>query len=233
MRQTYLPSTDSELLYWSGHFARGVAERAEELGISPQRAAALVAAQQAFAAAMALLGNSETRTSIARFRKNERREELKAAVRPVAELIQANADVSDEQRQALGLTIRKRGRSRIGRPTEAPSVWIADVRGTTVTVVLRQEVAGRRGRPAGATGALIYAIVSPAAAADPSPEAWPITRFVTETTASITFDGPPGSVVYVTARWVNRRAEGGPLADTVSAHLQFGWDGARFVRAAA
>src|SRR5690606_13234779 len=112
----------------------------------------------------------------------------------------------------------------------------ARVKGRTVTVELRQPMSDRRARPMGTAGAMIYATVGPPEAPPEAPpasreatqnpsnhpdaltpvERWTTCRFVTKATAELTFGAEAGSVVHVTARWVNRRGEAGPVADAAS-----------------
>ena len=136
--------------------------------------------------------------------------------------IQASATVSDVQKVALDITIR-----RLPTPQPAPGtkpvVSIVSVMGRTVQLRLRDAASPHRiGRPPGVSGATILSFVG--AAAPASLGQWKFEGNITKTVVNVVFPDTiaPGSLVWITAFWSNRKDQSGPPSDPISAYLQYG-----------
>jgi hypothetical protein len=230
MPKGFLPNADVALLEWSANFAARLSESGESYGISPAQAADYAAKNAAYAAAFYTAAGPSTGTRTAVVAKNQARAALRAAARQLALIVKGQPSVTDAQRVELGLAPRPAGRpAPIGRPAAAPSLQVDAVTGRTVRLRLLDPDSTRRGKPAGVLGAVLFSYAAPPAPPRPTPDGPPPTdlrdwRFEGHTTRTILdlafpADLPPGTQVWLTARWLSPRLQGGPAANPVSTHL--------------
>jgi len=134
----------------------------------------------------------------------------------------ANPNITDVQRQALGLRIRSTNHTPIPAPTEMPEMDILSVTGRTVRARLHGETIEHRRKPTGCTGAYIWTF----AGENPPEELseWVFWSQTTKTTFEIEFpvSVEAGSKVWLAAGWVNAKGQIGPVCDPVSTFTQFG-----------
>jgi hypothetical protein len=229
MPKGFLPNADAALLDWSRNFAARLSESGERYGISPAQAADYALKNAAFADAYHLVADPTTRTRPNVLAKNDVRAALRAAARRLALIIKSQA-VTDDERIALGLSPRNAGRAApVARPAAAPLVGIRGVTGRTIRLRLCATDPPRRGRPPGVLGAVLFSYALPPAPLAAAPAAvppadlaeWRFAGHATRTVVDVTFpaDLPPGTEVWLTARWLNPRLQPGPAARPVSTHL--------------
>jgi hypothetical protein len=216
-----VPKLDSELFPWSANFAKLAQERPEVYHLAPETVAQYVAAHEAYAAAYQAAANPKARSSSLVSARRAVKVQLLELARSLYGGIAASLDISDADKGAIGVNVR-RPASPVPPPDVAPFMNIVSVAGNLVTVRLRDGVPGKRRRLPGAAYANLYTFVGenpPNNTRD-----WTYLGATAKTTHTIAFDMalPPGTVVWVTACWLNRRAQPGPPANPVSAYIEFG-----------
>ena len=161
-----------------------------------------------------------TEGKMATFLKNEAKKTLAARTRVMARQIDNLETVNDEQRKALGLTIRDTTRTRTPAPTMAPYVVVKGTRGRTVILEVRGD-AFKRGKPAGVAQSTILTHVGNAL--PKTTREWNFALNATRSTVEVDF-GPSetGGKVWITAFWSNRAGESGPSARPVDVDLPAG-----------
>ena len=222
MGQNYLPTTDADLLAWSGHFNSLINATATAYGLTAAQAAAYTAAQQAYADAYQSAYEPTTRTSPVIERKNLARDELRQMSRAYVRIIQACPLVTDEQRRALKITVPKTPTPN-GVPTVAPAVDLLGMNGYTMSVGIHDsDPSNKRGRPAGTAAAWVYTFVGETYPSDPS--LWAFQGGTNKSTFDIIFPNtvPAGSQVWVCAAWINTHQQAGPVCRPVSTNIQGG-----------
>jgi hypothetical protein len=222
MPRDYLPRADSALLMWGTNFSDKVQALGAAVGLSPEIVATLMQRQTAFAAAMAVTTEPATRTGPAVAAKDASRAAFESFARICARLVQATPGVTDAQRIALGLTVRKEP-SRVPPPTQRPSVQVTGVVGRCVSLRVYDGTSqSKRRRAIGSIGAKLYVHAGEQWPSDLS--AWhywgDCTRDTCDIEVSPTVAG--GQRVWITAVWYTRRGETGPMANPIMTYLQGG-----------
>lgn len=221
MRKDFFPDAEPEQLSWSGHFAARLVSDPEGCGVSVEQAAWFAELQADFAEAYRRANDPATRTRVAVLRKAEAGRSMERAARALNRVIQSSPNVTAVRKCELGLSTAPRGRGpRLPAPSDAPLVRMRDVTGQTLTLQLVDaDSPYRSAKPYGVDAAVISLHVGPDAPADA--DQWRYAGQASRTTAVVDVPGPlpAGTVVWVTARWFNRRGMG-PMATPAYAYLK-------------
>lgn len=217
----YLPQKDADLLAWSNNMKLLISADAEAFGLSVAQATQYSTAQADFQAKFSLAYNPPTRTRVTVEQKELSKRSLIELTQEFVRIIQATPTVTDDQRRALAITVRKHPEpSPI--PTEMPEMDILSVTGRTVKARLHSATHEGRAKPPLVKAAYLYTFVGETSPEDLSE--WQFRGETTKTTFEITFPASvePGTKVWLTACWVNARGQSGPARDPMSTHIQFG-----------
>ena len=219
MPRDYLPRGDEAVGTYAKNFARIIVDSPEDFDLSPEVAAAYKDLAASYQSRLQAALDPETRGRRTVFLKQETRNALVAETRRLAKQINNLMKVNDDQRQALGLTIRDTTRSAKSRPKAPPVVKVAGTDGRTVTVDLLRADA-RRGRPPQVDGATVFTHLGPTPPA--TIEGWRYAAQVTKSRVELPF-GPSeaGDTAWVVAFWTNT-AGTGPASRPVSVNLPAG-----------
>lgn len=224
MPADYIPARDAAAAAWGTNFAALIAADPPAYGLTAGNAADITTATGDFTTALATATNPGTRTPATVAAKDGARAAMENVCRPFAMQIQANASVTDEQRTALGLTVRKVDPTPVPTPTEVPALKLI---GQTPGVV-NLGYAGTNGpksknKPEGVKGVEIWAAVGTLPAIDPGQASYRGT--VTKSPFGMEFAGSDkGKIVTFFARYTTAGGTGGknlvgpwsaPLATTV------------------
>lgn len=221
----FIPRSDVLCLAWSAQYAQGIAAEPERFYISSDDAAELVAAQAAFARAMAVATSPGTRTRVAIADKDAARLAMEAVVRRTATVARAVLVNDRATLLVLGLAVgpgRSASRRVIGPPKSEPRVYVKQVQGASVSIVLHNpDAPSKRGLAAGIFGATLYSYVGdepPVRIAE-----WRMHRILSRTDTTLNFGTsyPPGTKVWICAQWMNPRSQAGPVSDPVYAHFSY------------
>ncbi len=160
-----------------------------------------------------------TRTSVSIKDRNQKLAEMKRLAGFVVKAAEANPDLTDGQRESLGLRPIESARKVIPAPKDAPFVKVLQTDGRTVYGELRQATS-RRGKPADVAGATIFTHVGPTA---PMANEWTFAISTTKTSFELPF-GPSatGDTVWISAFWQNAKDESGPSSHPTSVNLPAG-----------
>ena len=222
MRQSYLPSRETELAVWANIFVPAVQAEAAALNLPPALVAELVACQLAYAAALKAARSGDSRTPAALVRKNQAKADLKRIAHAVAELLKAQVGHDNALLARLQLTVPKRTRTPIAAPAEAPVLRVSGVHGRAVRLGLfAGDAAVRPGRAAGATSAQVFGYVGetyPHAV-----DAWLFLGAHSQARCGVKFPKghAAGTKVWLAARWVSRRSELSPMSGPIYTHLTY------------
>jgi hypothetical protein len=219
-----VPTLDAPLAEWSTNF--------NTLGVASPTTYALTAAQMtqytglhttwisAYNAAKA--DGSRSRALV--MAKNDAKADLLPYARQLYSFIQASEAVTNENKTAIGVTVRKTEPTPMPPPAFAPQIVVESVIGRTAKVRLADATApAKRRRPVNAEGATILSAygATPPPAGD---SGWKIEGQTGRTTFSIEFGHEVGSTTpcWITAVWYNRRGEYSPATTPVQCYLQGG-----------
>lgn len=220
MVSDYIPDPDGDFYVWEQNFLRTAGTDPAAVGITAEDVTALGTARDAWEAAYL---DNETRQAAARAArqlKDDTRRAFESAIRAVVKRIQAAPIVTDDQRRALGITVKD------AVATSAPAAATRPVAVVSTAQRLRHEIRfydeatpTRKARPAGTMGCEIWVKLAAAGEAPPADEG-DCTFLALDTASPYTaeYSGEEsGKTAHYLLRWVSTRGEKGPWSETVSA----------------
>ncbi len=220
--KTYLPSREADLRTWAKNFSDHVEEGPATYGVTVEQSSAMVNANDEFDDAYLKANDPTTRSPTSIQQKNTRKKELIVEIRKLVAIIQAFPGTTDTMRRALGITVRDVDPTPEPVPATAPSIDVTAVDGYTIKIRLHGTESPRRGKPAGVQGAAVFSAVgdsAPTALSD-----WTFQGNTTRTDVTVQMPGSmaPGTKVWLTAFWYNRKAQSGPATTPTSTYVGYG-----------
>ncbi|MEM8782526.1 MAG: hypothetical protein AAGE65_06660 [Planctomycetota bacterium] len=221
MPTSYLPFREAELLTWTETFGSLIAATPGDYGLTEGQAQAYAMARQAFAEAYQTANEPLTRSPGNVEIKNTKKDALIEETRKLVRICQAAPGMNDDKRRALGITVPDTSRTPVPPPEVAPAMDVVSVEGRTVHLRLREASTGKRRKPDGVYSATIMKYVGGSIPTEL--DDWVLVGSDTRLDTSVEFPDSltPGTKVWFTAFWLNRRAESGPMCVPVSTHLGF------------
>ena len=151
------------------------------------------------------------------FEKNEAKKALVAATRGWARQINGLKRITNNDRQALGLTVRDTTPTRIDPPTTSPYVRVTNVKSSEIFLDLRQD-GDLRAKPAGMADALIFTFIG--ANAPATSTEWTYAMTTGRTNVKLPFpEGAGGNTLWIAAFWTNAKGQSGPSSAPVIVNL--------------
>jgi hypothetical protein len=211
MATTYLPASDSAFDSWLTNFSTLLTASPTTYGLVSGDATAVAAERTAYHTAFVAATDPATRTSVTVAAKDAARSSAESVVRPYAVSISLNAGVLDDDKVAIGVTVKKTVPTPIPPPTTSPALSL--LAATPLSHQLRYydtSTPTTKAKPFGATGIQVNRSIGMSAAVDPSQ-----TDFYTVWTKSPNFStfeaGDVGKVCTYFARWMTRGGPGGAV----------------------
>lgn len=223
MSTHWLPTRESEMLTFVGEYLGTLgATTPADYGISEAQAGALSVALEAFDNAYATANNPTTRSPANIEMKNEKKAALVALIRELVRVNQSWPEMTNGKRAQLGISLRGNEPTPIPAPQVAPQLDITGVTGRTVHLRVRDAESGKRRKPEGVYAVTILRYVGSTIPADM--DEWVFVGNETRLDAKVTLADryQPGTQVWFTAFWTNRRGESGPACTPLSTHLGYG-----------
>jgi hypothetical protein len=151
--------------------------------------------------------------------KDASRAASETAIRTVVRKIQANPQITNAQRQAMGISLRTTGRTPVEVPTTRPRLDIDTSQRLRHTVSFADEsTPTSKAKPAGVISCEVWVKIGGPVPVDPSE-----CHFLgldTRTPYIATYHGEDaGKMAHYMARWVNTRSQQGPWSETASATI--------------
>ncbi|MEM8784204.1 MAG: hypothetical protein AAGE65_15320 [Planctomycetota bacterium] len=216
------PTRESELIVWLANFKALIVGNPTAYGLTDTQSDTLGDAVDEFDTAYQTANDPTTRSPRNIEQKNELKDACMAVVRNYAAIIKSTPGMTDTKLIALGLPTREEP-TPVPAPTEAPAIEILDAQANAIEFLLYPSTGtSRRGKPEGVQGATVLSYVGQTAPLDPA--VWKFEGNTTRNKKTIVFpeDLAPGTKVWLTAFWFNRKAQSGPPCDPVPAYIQFG-----------
>ena len=222
MSNSFFTGTDAELYTGSTNFAALIIASPFTYGLTIPQAGIYDAQNTAWKSAYETAVNPQTRTRSNIAAKNAARVQIVTLASNYAKIIDGTPTVTDAQKIALGLNVRKTP-APIPAPTEAPAVDLVSVVNRTVTIHVHDSaVSNKRGKPAGATAAWVWTFVGANYPTDPA--AWQFQGSATKARHEITFSDSvaSGQPVWIRCAWINAKQETGPMSLPITTNIQGG-----------
>ncbi len=205
----YIPATDSGFDAWADNFATLLTADPTAYGEDAASALVVQTAYDSFAAAYQLAIDPSTRTPTTIADKDAERVNLDATVRPAAQRINARTSVTNLQRTALGITVRKATRTPVPPPATAPAITLrSQIPGVAAIQIRDEATPTSKAKPLGVIGVDLHVFVG-----DTPPvalEDYPLAKTTGKTPNTLEFTGAQsGETANVAARWTTRSGPGG------------------------
>ena len=212
----YIPSSDADFDAWTRNFVDNVVADAAALGLSPAQVTSLQSAQTDWGLKFPASNAAQAAVNSAVQAKNDSRSGYEDLIRSLANIMQSSPQVTDAQRQSLGLNVRSTTRTAAGAPTSRPVATIDTSQRLRHTINFVDELTPTsRAKPDGAQGCEIWMKVG-----DPAPAGPKDVHYLaldTRTPYTVEFEASDGGkTAYYMLRWLSTRAEPGPWSATVS-----------------
>jgi hypothetical protein len=218
MPQHYLPRKDRELLAWTVNFLKYLYPSLSRFNFPADEYTNLVTLRDDFAQKLELAEEPATRTKTAVLAKNKARDALEKSLQQDAkEFLQFNRNVTDEDRDNLGLPIYKTTRTPAPVADEAPDVDVAAAPPGRIELhFFERGSRHKKGKPEGQHCVEIAWLLS-----DTPPTRWDeLVHSVVDTNSPYTFvfeHDRRGKTIYFALRWENTRGEKGPWSEIMNA----------------
>ena len=215
----YLPSTDLEYAEWLANFVTYTTTNRDDLRLTAEDLDRLQASYTDWQTATDTYRSAQATAEIALQTRNETRDTSQSIVRELVQLLQANPDLTDTQRVALGITVRSNNRSLTPAPTTKPLPRLEQSGRLRHTIHFVDETTpNRRAKPQGIRGCQIWVFVGETPPA--RPEDFRYLGTDTRTPYLSEFDPEDGGeLAHYYLRWVNTRDEPGPWSDPISGSI--------------
>jgi len=209
MPANYVPAQDGEFNVWAQNFDATLTADPTAFGEDASTAAAVAAEVAAWTTAYDLAVNPATRTAPTVAAKDAARVTTESVIRPVAQRINANAAVTNQQRSDLGITIRSTVPTPVPPPVTVPTLALVSAIPGQHTLSFSDEATPTsKAKPFGVVAMELFRVIGVVPAVDPAQ-----TGLIASITRSPTFVSTPvadsGSVATYFARWVTRSGPGG------------------------
>lgn len=220
----YIPAKDADFQNWFLNLATLATAAPTTYGLTVPQAAAIQARYDVWEPAYTLAVDPGTRTPATVAAKDAARAAAEETIRPLCVMVSQNAAVTNEDKTALGVTVRKLVPTPVPAPVNRPALaLIAALPGQQQIRYWDAENPVGKSKPAGSIGVELWVAVGVAAAVDPSQASYRSTN--TKSPLVLTTDpADRGKFFTVFARFVTRSGPAGvaqtgpwslPLVSTV------------------
>lgn len=216
MSVSYIPVKDSAFAVWAANFAAVLTLSYAAYGLTAADALAVSAANTAFQSEYVLATTAATRTKVTIANKDLKRNQLTALCRQYAQVVQSNAGITQDQKTALGLTVRDTKPSPIPAPATSPILTVLGATPSQLTVrYADQNTPTKRAKPNGVIGIQFAYATSATVVSDPN--VLPLEIMITKNPVGLDFAASDnGKTAYIAARWITRRGLTGPWSNIVT-----------------
>ena len=219
MAGDYIPDGDARFDAWQSNFVTYVNDHLAELGLNAADVAGLNGSAASWTSDYPAHGAAQSAARAATEAKQRARVELKSMIRPLVRRLQAESQVDDGERAAMGITVPDRVATPAGPPVTRPVVRVDSGQRLRHTIHFADEATPtRRAKPPGVMGAEIWVKLG-----DPPPDGPSELKFLsidTRTPHTAEFPGTDGGrTAHYMLRWVATTGEKGPWSETASATI--------------
>jgi hypothetical protein len=198
----YMPDAQGEFDLWLLNFSTLVSTEAKRYNLSQADAAIIAEVYDEWSAAYRPVTAPGTKTKVTVAAKNAAREMAEATIRPCAQIIASDRNVSPADKTALGLNPRTNGRTAIKAPLTCPLVSVVPAGNLQLKLIYQASGSdvSKRAKPPGVTHCQIFCAASPAPITDR--DQLPLKTLATKSPVYLRFDAREANMpAYFAARW--------------------------------
>ena len=224
MASTWPPSKEADLANYLVAVSATVSANAATYGQTAPQATALATAVTEFVNALALASDPATRTEAAVALKDTKKAVAVSRLRLLNRQVQANPEVTAQQKADIGLPIHKATRTPKGVPATRPVLsLIGAPTGFEVPVQIVDETTPtKKARPIDVDAAEIYSYVlsSPDEQPPEDLEMWRFEGLATRYRFAVDYQqADEGKTTLIKAAWINPRGQRGPVSAPIVAKV--------------
>ncbi len=224
MAGDYIPDGDARFDAWQSNFVTYVNDHLADLGLVAADVAGLNGSAASWTGDYPAHGAAQSAARAATEAKQRARSQLKAMIRPLVRRLQAESQVDDGERAAMGITVPDRVATPTGPPVTRPLVRVDSGQRLRHTIHFADEATPtRRAKPSGVMGVEIWVKVAPFGGSSTPPTDPSELKFLsidTRTPHTAEFSGEDGGqTAHYMLRWVATTGEKGPWSETASATI--------------
>ncbi len=210
MSRDYIPDPDSEFYTWEQTFMTYAAANTVAIGLAVGDLTAVTSAQGEFEPAYLDNDIKQNAARAARQLKDEKRAYFEKCIRELVRKLQANKLCSNDEKQALGITVRDGIMTPAASAATRPVLQADTSEPGRLTVAFADEgTPTKKAKPAGVTACLLQ--VKKGGAAPACDADWHFLGLDSATPYLAAFDSADaGAPVWIRGCWVNSRQEQGP-----------------------
>lgn len=216
----YIPRSDAQFGGWAKHYVEAVSEFFQEQGLDDPMLLRLQMAYGTWVNRYTAHVAAQNAARAATENKDEAREALEEAVRPVTNFVQSYPATTDADRANIGISIRPPSGTPSTAPRTAPQATVqSPARLTHELRLVDTATPTRSKKPRGVLGAEVWVkFVDADQPAPTDPAALTFLTMTTRPTLRAEFKpGDGGKTAVYMARWVSTRGEKGPWSDVATA----------------
>jgi hypothetical protein len=220
MSKDWVNRTDDGLSAQANQFSAYITAHTVALGLVAGDATTLASNVTNFDSALAIAQNDSTRTKVTVAEKDTAKAVLVADMRTLGRRLQANPNVTDAQKDALGMPVHDTGHSPVPAPITRPVVSLIGVAQWDVAVRAVDETTPlSRAKPAGAVALQYYSWVGTEQAPEDL-EQWRFEGIATKSDFVISYNlADAGKPITIVARWMTRKGLVGPTSQPITTAL--------------
>ena len=209
MPADYIPTREAQIVSWADNFSTLITSTPTTYGLVAGDAVAIAAAVDPYILAYTVATNPSTRTPATVANKDALQAAMLATVRPFAVQISQNAGVTNEDKTAVGVTVRKTVPTPIPTPTTRPGLTLASAQVGVLTIRYSDvDMPVGKAKPPGAIGMELWVQVGLTPGIDPDAASYVST--ITKSPYNLqTKSGDRGKLATIWGRWCTRGGSGG------------------------
>ncbi len=219
----YLPEPQTEFDAWLLNFSTLISTEPKRYNLSEADAAVIADVYAEWSAAYRPVTAPITKTKVTVAAKNAAREMAEATIRPCAQIIANDRNVTPDDKVVLGLNPRVNGRTPIKAPLAGPMLSVAPAGNLLLKLTYQCSGAGvsRRAKPPGVTACQLYYAVS--ATRITNQNDLPLKKLATKSPLQIQFHACEANLpCYFAARWGVQTGGVSPWSRIVSFSIPMG-----------
>jgi hypothetical protein len=219
----YIPNSDNDFNAWATTFSTYITAHSAELPIDSQQAAAISADVSGFRTNLNSFGTARDASQAACQTKDEKRETAEAAIRNIVRQFQASPDVTNAQREAMGIPVHSDAKRSAAAEILSRPVGMVDTgeRMRHRISYFDEATPNKRAKPSHTLGCEIWCVLTATTEIAPlEPTVYQSLGLNTASPFMVTYAGKDvGKMAHYLLRWVGTTGEIGAWSDIISATI--------------
>jgi hypothetical protein len=219
--KSFVPAKDAQFKNWLSNFVTVASGSPADYGFTPAQITAITALATEFDNVYTARLEAKNNAKVATDAKNKARRDAAENARLLARLVQANPNVTDAQKTALGVTVPKSGKTPVPVPATQPIGRVDDIEEMMHIMRISDSATNKAAKPDGVDGTEIWMKIVDAGAPQPiDPDELAFVGFATGSKVTRSFEAEDvGKTAIYRLRYTNTKGQHGPWGPQFSATI--------------